>query len=123
MLITKYDPKKNLKILNIYSHFNYTFPIINIHPNNSTETINDKIIKNQLTKNIITINKIKLNYHYPNTKKNIQKKSFITQIKIAQKHNLPVIIHIKNSYKNLYKILNQFKNIKFIIHTFNKNLY
>lgn len=123
MLITGCDPKENLEVLNICSHFDYTFPVIGVHPNNSTGAIDGEIVESQLTKDVVAIGEIGLDYHYPDTKKDVQKESFIAQIKVAQRNNLPVVVHMRDSYEDLYEILSQFKDVKFMIHTFSGNLY
>ncbi len=92
MLITGCDPKENLEVLNICSHFDYAFPVIGVHPNNSTGANDAKIIESQLTKDVVAIGEIGLDYHYPDTNKEVQKESFIAQIKVAQKFKLPVVV-------------------------------
>ncbi len=53
----------------------------------------------------------------------IQKKAFLAQIYLAQKHNLPLIIHCVKAYQDILIILKQtaFKGM-FIFHGFNKNV-
>jgi TatD DNase family protein len=53
----------------------------------------------------------------------LQKKVFIDQILLAQKYNLPLIIHCVKAYQDILIILKQtaFKGL-FIFHGFNKNV-
>lgn len=67
---------------------------------------------------IVGIGEIGLDYYY--TKDNIdkQKELFILQIDLAQKYNMPIVIHTRNSLSDAYDILKGYKNLKGIMHCF-----
>ncbi|WP_029513296.1 TatD family hydrolase [Mycoplasmopsis primatum] len=123
MLVTGCDPVENLEVLNICKHFDYTYPVIGVHPNLSTGTDDGEIINSQITPDVIAIGEIGLDYYYPETNKEKQIASFKAQIKVAQKHNLPVVVHMRDSYEDLYKIIDEFPDVDFMIHTFSGDLY
>lgn len=122
MLITGCTKEENEEILHIASHFDYTFPVIGIHPNYASGKNDGDIIRKQLTKNVVAIGEIGLDYYYNTISKEKQKESFISQIQVARENNIPVVIHMRDSYEDLYQIIKDNKDVKFMIHTFSGDL-
>lgn len=122
LIITGCNAKENDEVINICKYFDYTFPVIGIHPTESNGKIDGKTIERQLTKDVVGIGEIGLDYYYPDTNKKVQKESFIAQIKVAQKHRIPVVVHMRDSYEDLYGVIKQFPDVKFMIHTYSGDL-
>jgi len=55
-------------------------------------------------------------------KKDLQRVFFIAQIKLAEKYNLPVIIHNRESKDDIFEILKQTNFKNFIFHCYSENL-
>lgn len=55
----------------------------------------------------VAIGEIGLDYHYPDTNKPLQKEIFKSQLALADKLNLPVQIHSRNSAEDMYEILKE----------------
>jgi TatD DNase family protein len=73
---------------------------------------------------VVAIGEIGLDYYYkPKTKirleqfKNLQKEVFIKQLDLAKELNLPVIIHCRMAFGDLYEILKD-KDAKGVVHCF-----
>jgi len=88
----------------------------------------EKYIELAKNKKVVAIGEIGLDYYYkPKTKgrleefKELQRKVFIQQLELAEELNLPVIIHCRSAFEDLYKIL-QSKNLQGVIHCFTGNL-
>ncbi|MCX6721557.1 MAG: TatD family hydrolase [Candidatus Staskawiczbacteria bacterium] len=80
------------------------------------------------SKKVVAIGEIGLDYYYkPKTTakleqfKQKQKQVFIQQLELAQELNLPVIIHCRMAFKDLYEILKT-KKLTGVIHCFTGNL-
>jgi len=80
------------------------------------------------SRKVVAIGEIGLDYYYrPKTKtrleefKNLQKKVFIQQLDVAEELNLPVIIHCRMAFADLYEILSS-RKIRGVIHCFTGNL-
>ncbi|MDE5943626.1 MAG: TatD family hydrolase [Clostridia bacterium] len=56
-------------------------------------------------KKCVAIGEIGLDYHYPDTDKELQRKVFLAQIDLAQKLNLPVQIHSRDCAEDTLNIL------------------
>ena len=113
------------KIIEISKNHKEVFHTVGVHPN---EVLRDKNYSNyemilNLSKNekCVGIGECGLDYHYGNESKIVQKKSFITQIKVARATGLPLIIHARNADKDMINILeSEYKNgpFKAILHCF-----
>lgn len=113
---------KNIDILQ-KEYPNYCYGVYGIHPEFASSTnfteIEEEIIKR---KNIIkAIGEIGLDYHYPinETEKNNQKDIFISQICLAKKLNLPIVIHSRDADKDTFDILCQYaQDMKVYLHCY-----
>ena len=65
--------------------------------------IEDLVNKN--SKKIVAIGEIGLDYYWNTENKELQKKAFIEQIKIANKCDLPIVIHTREAVMDTLQIL------------------
>ena len=101
------------KVKEYADEYKYMYYSIGIHPmevekENSLDLI-EKIFENELkNKNskLVAIGETGLDYHF-NYPVELQKKYFIEQIRLANKYELPIIIHSRESQKDVEKILRE----------------
>ena len=76
-------------------------------------------------KNVVGIGEIGLDYHYTQDKKIIdkQKQLFRFHIELALTHKLPIVIHCREAFADLFTILDEYTKIygNFLIHCFTGN--
>lgn len=76
----------------------------------------EEAIKN---KKLVAIGEIGLDYYYEFSKKEIQKKYFKKYLNLAQENNLPVIIHVRDAFKDLFSVADEvYKDKPALIHCF-----
>jgi len=95
----------------------FLLPAIGIHPEYSDKyDLNEleELIKNN---KVYAIGEIGLDYHYNNENRDEQKELFNKQLDLAEKYNLPVIIHTRESIQDCYDLLKS-KKLKGVIHCF-----
>jgi TatD DNase family protein len=99
---------------------------VGIHPESVDELdrideLEQLIINNRSL--IFGIGECGLDFHYENYDKKAQITLFKMQINLAIKYNLPLIIHCREAYEELYIILNEYKNKinKILIHCYDSN--
>lgn len=68
-------------------------------------------------KNVVAIGEIGLDYHYNKENKKQQIKLFCDQLKLAEKLNMPVIIHTREAMEDTYNVLSKY-NVRGVIHCF-----
>ena len=101
---------------NIYSS-------IGIHPHEAKVYINDPKKLNEFAsladdKKVVAIGECGLDYYYNHSPKADQKKILEFQLELAQKHNLPVIFHVRDAFEDFWPIIDRYPNIRGVIHSF-----
>jgi len=100
-----------LKIIEISKKFENVLPMIGIHPSevdNSNDKDLDQLEDFIKKEKIIGIGEIGLDYTYK-TDKNKQKEIFEKQLQLAEKYRLPVVLHIRGTFNDIFEILKNFK--------------
>ena len=77
----------------------------------------EKVTKNH---SIVAIGEIGIDLYWDKSTLNIQKKAFASQIRLAKDLNLPIVIHCRNAFDEIFKILEKEKSDKLrgIFHCF-----
>ena len=103
-------------------------PMMGLHPCDVTEKNYDQEIahvEEQLaTQNYIAVGEIGLDLYWDKTTFKIQKKAFIRQIELAKKHDLPIVIHVRDSFNEAFEIINRLnhENLRGVFHCFTGNV-
>ena len=79
----------------------------------------EKIIKTN--KKIVGIGEIGLDYYHNDMNKDKQKEFFVKQIELAERYDLPVVIHSRDSIQDVYDILKE-HHTRGVIHCFSGSL-
>lgn len=113
MVVVGYDLESSLKAVEIASNFNFVYAAIGIHP---SEVKNAKLsdleaIERYLKhEKVVAVGEIGLDYHWDKDNKDVQKRYFIEQLKLAGKYNLPIVIHSREAANDTYEVLKENKN-------------
>lgn len=86
------------------------FPMVGLHPESVFEDFEEKLVpieKIILQKKIYGIGETGLDYYWDQTFKEQQKASFDRQLKMAKKYNLPIVIHVRNSFDDVIELVQQ----------------
>ncbi|WP_185855588.1 TatD family hydrolase [Blattabacterium cuenoti] len=125
--INKISVKKIIKLKNKYP--NIIYPMIGLHPNyvhpSNIEKELDFIQKFINKYSFISIGEIGMDFHLSNKFEYEQKYVFKTQIKLAQKKELPIVIHCRKAFNQVFDILSKepfYNSIKGVFHCFTGNL-
>ena len=103
------------------------FAMMGLHPCSVNSTYQQElmVIEQWLSKRkFIGIGEIGIDLYWDKTFFEQQQDAFRRQVQLAKKYNLPYIIHSRNSFNEVMKIVNEFKNdnIKAIFHCFSGNI-
>lgn len=91
-----------------YSHMYFT---VGIHPHNVPDAKDSDLYKlMELTKHdkCVAWGEIGLDYHYDQTKKDIQKAFFKDQIDIANQLGMPLVLHLRDAYGDANDIISAY---------------
>lgn len=100
--------------------------VIGFHPSNVKDLQQINLLEDLYFKNkdyIVAIGEVGLDYHHNGYDKQLQIIAFKQQIALANKCNLPLVVHVRDAHEDCLKILETAKT-KILIHCFtaNKNI-
>ncbi|MCK3685916.1 TatD family hydrolase [Maribellus sp. YY47] len=100
--------KHMLDLTDAYPHLCY--PLIGLHPTSVDEDYKEELeaIEYWLNKRkFFGIGEIGIDLYWDKKYINEQKDAFRHQIKLAKSHNLPIVIHVRNSFDETYQIVKE----------------
>lgn len=125
ILLPNISSKYTERMLSLCQDYpNNCFPMMGLHPcevcidNYETEIMH---VKNELlTKKYIAIGEIGIDLHWDKSTLEIQKKAFSKQILLAKEYNLPIVIHVRNSFEETISIVEKHNddNLSGVFHCF-----
>ena len=126
LLIASFCEKDDLELSTFFvNNYSCLYAAVGYHPevaNNINEEDYKKleeVIKSN--KKIVAIGEIGLDYHWNKDNKEKQIEVFRKQLSLAEKLNLPVVIHTRDAIEETYNILKEYK-VKGVMHCFSGSL-
>lgn len=111
-----YSLESSKKAVEIAEKYDFIYATAGISPNdidNFKEKDLEEIENLAKNKKVVAIGEIGLDYHWNTENKKLQKEVFISQIEIANRLNLPIVIHTREAIFDTLDILkNQIKCVK-----------
>ena len=120
IILNGIDKKSNLEVLelskkydNVYAAIGYDHSVVD----NISESDIDLLESQLKNDKVIAIGEIGLDYYWIKDNKEEQKKLFKKMLELAERNNLPVIVHSRDAVQDVYDILKKYK-IKGSIHCY-----
>ena len=114
----------NKEVLELIKKYPNMYGAIGIHPEDVEGVMPDdiKFIEDNLgNEKIVAIGEIGLDYYYTKENKEEQIKLFESHLALAEKYNMPVIVHSRDATEDTINFLKKFK-CKGVIHSFSGSL-
>lgn len=105
-----YDKINNQRSKEIANKYDQVYYTIGIHPDDCDE-YDEAEIESYLMVNdpkLVAVGEIGLDYYHSKDNKEKQKQVFISQILLAKKYNLPIVIHCRDAYGDMLEILKEY---------------
>ena len=118
------DIESNVEVINLTEQYECMYGAIGIHPeavDSYKKSDLEFIEKNINLKKIVAIGEIGLDYHYTKDNKEKQIALFEEQLRLAEKYNMPVVIHSREATMDTINTLKKYK-VKGVIHSFSGSL-
>lgn len=97
----------------LLSHkYDFMYAAVGIHPHEASKTKNcyfAQLSELLADKKVVAIGEIGLDYHYDFSPREVQKRLFDEQLRLAKKFSLPVIIHNRKAHADTLEILKEHK--------------
>ena len=96
--------------ISLAEEYDYIFATTGVHPHSADKMSEgvllgiDRYAKHE---KVVAIGETGLDYCYMNSEREIQINSFTEQIRMSRKHNLPIIIHVRDAHEDMLHILKQ----------------
>lgn len=106
--------------------FNRMYTALGIHPSDARylsvtldEALADieTLIKDKNNK-CVALGEIGLDYHYPDTDKQLQMRYFDAQMSLARSLDLPVVIHDRESHEDVINMIKAHPGVRGVLHSF-----
>lgn len=122
MIIPGVTPDSDNVIFPLIEKYENCFGMLGVHPSEAklyNEEAEEHIEKMLQHDKITAIGEIGLDYYWDKTFNDIQQKVFIKQIKLANKHNLPICVHDREAHKDTFDILKEYnKGSDVVLHCY-----
>lgn len=114
------------KVIKIAQEYDFVLPMIGIHPHESQRVdfshLETKLEAYLQKEKFFGFGEIGLDYFYDAQFKKEQIELLERQLALAEKYRLPVVLHIRDAFSDLFSILQNFPKItNFIWHSFSGN--
>ena len=129
MLLPNIDSTTTTKMLQLCDrHPNNCYPMIGLHPCSIKKDNLEKEISHveqMLSQNkFIAVGEIGLDLYWDKSTLDLQKIAFESQIELAKKYQLPIVIHVRDSFDEAIEIVERLNdyNLSGVFHCFTGNL-
>ncbi len=112
--------KTSYQSVDLAEKYDFIYATAGVHPSDvydMTDSDLDTIEKLSMHKKVVAIGEIGLDYHYDGYDENQQKHWFLKQLKLAEKLDMPVVVHSRDAAKDTMDILKSV-NTEGIIHCY-----
>ncbi len=95
-----------------------------VHDHHALQQFHDLLVNHAAngrpegTRKVVAIGETGLDYYYEHSPKDDQKKLLRFQLDLAVEFNLPVIFHIRDAFDDFWPILDSYKGVRGVIHSF-----
>lgn len=114
-----------IETLELIDKYDNLYATIGYHPSEVNTTTDEDLLllEEQLKhKKVVGVGEIGLDYHYGKEDIDKQKELFRKQLSIAERNNLPVVIHSRDATQDTINILKEYPNVVGDIHCFSGSL-
>lgn len=129
MLLPNIDSTTTNNMLQLCNKYpQHCFPMIGLHPCSvKKDNIEKEIlhVEEMLNKNnFIAVGEIGLDLYWDTSNLSYQKAAFESQIKLAKKYQLPIVIHVRDSFNEAIEIVEKLnnENLSGVFHCFTGNI-
>jgi TatD DNase family protein len=127
VLHAAYDLQSSIKAVNASEKYERIYASVGYHPHDAKDATEEslQIIRSLTKKNkVIAIGEIGLDYHYDHSPRDIQRKWFIEQIRMAKELDMPYIVHDREAHADIFNIMKaeKYTGTRGIMHCYSGNV-
>jgi TatD DNase family protein len=116
-------PEDSQLAIDFSQHYNGVWASIGIHPHEAQKYVDDQKALDAFAAmaerpKVVAVGECGLDYFYEHSPKAAQQKILQFQIELALKHDLPMIFHVRDAFEDFWKVFDQYKGIRGVVHSF-----
>ncbi len=103
-----YDMESSFNAYLLSQKYDFVYAAVGVHPHDSkdmTKADIPKLIELLKKDKVVALGEIGLDYYYDNSDRPTQREWFATQLDIAKKENMPIVVHSRDAMKDTIDIL------------------
>lgn len=116
-----YDLSSSEIAVDLSNKYPFIYATIGVHPTDISgysDEVEKRLLELLKDKKVVAIGEIGLDYYWMKDPKDVQAIYFRKQMDIARKVGLPVVIHTRDAMEDTVNILNEYPDIKGIMHCY-----
>jgi len=116
-----YDLASSEIAVNLSNKYPFVYATVGVHPTDISgysDGVEERLLELSEDKKVVAIGEIGLDYYWMKDPKDVQAIYFRKQMDIAKKLKLPVVIHTRDAMEDTVNILNEYRDIKGIMHCY-----
>lgn len=123
IIVIGMDKDSNLKALNLSQRYLNIHPTFGIHPSYVDDADIESLKDILKIHRPVAIGECGIDLYWKKSNLNLQKEFFLEQIELAITYDLPLVIHMRNSFDEIYNLLLPYKGlVRGVFHCFSSNL-
>jgi len=123
IIVIGMDDTSNQLALKLAERHEMIYATIGLHPGYVDDHDTLAIESYLAHEKVVAIGECGLDFYWTDENKERQEAVFLFQIELAIKHNLPLVIHTRNSFERAYEMLTPYKGrVKGVFHCFSSDL-
>ena len=123
-IVAATDIKSSVEVLNLAKEYKNIYICLGIHPDSIDNSLNEFekiLVENVDNEKLVAIGEIGLDYYYGKDTHDMQIKYFEYQLSLAEKYDLPVVVHSRDATKDTIDCLRKYR-VTGVIHCFTGSL-
>ena len=114
------DLESSKKAVDIASKYPFIYAAVGVHPcsADTTDSCIDELFALAKNEKVVAIGESGLDYYWDDVERDVQKASFIRHIELANKLDLPLIVHNRDAHQDTLEILKTHPLKSGIVHCF-----
>ena len=122
VIIPSVEVKTLDRVVEISNKYKNVYSMVGIFPSEAktyTDEVEEKLINLAQNKKVVAVGEVGLDYYWDKSFNDVQQDVFRKQIKLANKLNLPLVVHDREAHKDTFDIIKEENNgPKVLFHCF-----
>ena len=121
MIVVGFDHKTNKRAIELAEQYDFIYATVGFHPTDAkkiTDSDKEQLLSLLSHPKVVGIGECGLDFYWDKEHIEEQIEVFQWQIELSMKHDLPLIIHMRDASEVTYNVLSEYEGLKGIMHCY-----